>query len=87
MTLQTVERQTAKPVENPGAPDERTGPPTAWEEATEAVDLTGVLAEARQEAQTAAAGFAAVFEWAERQDFPPDHAERVRREAWGTGSE
>ncbi|HEX2087921.1 MAG TPA: hypothetical protein VHF89_19700 [Solirubrobacteraceae bacterium] len=28
-------------------------------------------------------GFAAAFEWAMRQDFDPDHAERIRREAWG----
>lgn len=31
----------------------------------------------------AAVGFRAVFEWAMRQDFPPDHAARMRREAWG----
>ena len=31
----------------------------------------------------AAAGFRVVFEWAMRQDFPPDHAQRMRREAWG----
>lgn len=29
------------------------------------------------------AGFDAVFAWAMRQDFDDDHAERVRREAWG----
>lgn len=33
--------------------------------------------------QEAAGGFAAVFQWARRQDFDPDHADRIRREAWG----
>lgn len=28
------------------------------------------------------AGFDAVFDWAMRQDFNPDHAEQMRREAW-----
>ena len=42
------------------------------------------LDETRREA---AAGFAAAFAWAMRQDFEPDHAERMRREAWGIRSE
>jgi hypothetical protein len=28
-------------------------------------------------------GFRAVFEWARRQEFDPDYAKRIRREAWG----
>jgi hypothetical protein len=31
----------------------------------------------------AVAAFDAAFEWAMRQDFDDDYAERVRREAWG----
>jgi hypothetical protein len=46
-------------------------------------DLMGELRVAQSEAEGAASGFGAVFAWAMRQDFDPDHAERVRREAWG----
>lgn len=42
---------------------------------------------ANHDRQESAAGFTAVFEWAEKQDFPPDHADRMRREAWGRESE
>jgi hypothetical protein len=28
-------------------------------------------------------GFRAAFQWARRQTFDPDHAQRMRREAWG----
>ena len=32
--------------------------------------------------EKAAAGFRAVYDWAMKQDFSPDHAERMHREAW-----
>jgi hypothetical protein len=45
-------------------------------------DLIGALNHAEQ-VRGDAEGFAAVFAWARAQDFEPDHAERMRRDAWG----
>lgn len=62
-----------------------------WTHAVETPDLLAVFRALQRQASTAPEPHATVDDllaWAMRQEFEPDHVERLRREAWGAaGSE